>query len=196
MTYHLVHSDRATLLASDTPVIKRAERADFADAVSLLQVAGAIRDTALAEAERARAAGHAEGLAEARSGMDVLLADQIAGFAEAIERREEARRADIAQAAFAAVQTILGELEDETIVPRMVERTLARLPDDGPVAIQTAPAMAERLAETFAAFDHVTIAANPDLQATDCVLRTRDGQVIASLSVQLDTLARRWGVEP
>ncbi len=56
MTFHLVHADDHALLASDTAVIKRAQRVDFTDAVALLQASAAIRDRASAEAESARAA--------------------------------------------------------------------------------------------------------------------------------------------
>ncbi len=194
MTYHLVHSDRNTLLASDRAVIKRAERVDFADAVALLHAAAAIREQAQADASAARLAGHAEGLAEARAEADAHVAEQIAAFAEAVEQQEQARRADIAEAAHAAVRAIIGELDDEAILPRMVERTLARLPAEGPVSVSVAPAMAECLAARLGDLSHVAIVAEPALGPTDCVMRTSAGQVIASLSVQLDALAKRWGV--
>jgi flagellar biosynthesis/type III secretory pathway protein FliH len=194
MTYHLVHSDRNTLLASDRTVIKRAERVDFADAVALLHAAAAIREQAQADASAARLAGHAEGLAEARAEADAHVAEQIAAFAEAVEQQEQARRADIAEAAHAAVRAIIGELDDETLLPRMVERTLARLPAEGPVSVSVAPAMAECLAARLGDLSHVAIVAEPALGPTDCVMRTSAGQVIASLSVQLDALAKRWGV--
>jgi flagellar biosynthesis/type III secretory pathway protein FliH len=38
------------------------------------------------------------------------------------------------------------------------------------------------------------IAEDPSLGSGDCVVRTSAGQVIASLSVQLESLAKRWGV--
>lgn len=194
MTFHLVHTDGATLLSSDTAVIKRAERADFVDAAALLRAAAAIRDEASAAAEAARRDGRAEGLAEAREAVEAALAEQIASFAEAIQRHEESRRADIAAAALAAVHAIIGGLDDETLVTGIVERTLARLPADGPITVQLAPAMAEGLAARLVDLSHVAVVANPALGPTDCVLRTSAGQVIAGLSVQLDALAKRWGV--
>jgi flagellar biosynthesis/type III secretory pathway protein FliH len=194
MSFHLVHSDDRTLLASGTAVIKRAQRVDFADSVALLQASAAIRDRASADAESARAAGRAEGLAEARAAADAHIAEQLAGFAAAIEQQEETRRAAVAEAAHAAVRAIVGEIEDETLVPLMVERTLARLPGEGPVTISVAPEMADRLAARFAELSHVTVIADPMLGPTDCQLRTSAGQVIASLSVQLDALAKRWGI--
>jgi flagellar biosynthesis/type III secretory pathway protein FliH len=194
MTYHLVHADQNTLLASDRAVIKHAERIDFADAVALLHAAAAIREKTQADAKAVRSAGHAEGLAEARAAADDHVAEQISQFARALEQHEQARRSDIAEAAHAAVRAIIGELDDATILPRMVERTLARLPAEGPVSVAVAPAMAARLAERLAGMSHVAIVAEPALAPTDCVMRTSAGQVIASLSVQLDALAKRWGV--
>lgn len=194
MTFHLVHADAGTLLSSDTPVIKREQRTDFIDAAALLQAAAAIRDEASAAAEAARLAGRAEGLAEARATIEAGFAEQVAGFAAALDAHEQARRADIATAACAAVRTIIGTLDDETIVTRIVERTLARLPAEGPVAIQVAPEMAARLEQHLAELAHVAVSADPALGATDCIVRTSAGQVIASLSVQLGALAQRWGV--
>lgn len=196
MTFHLVHADANGLLASDRAVIKRAERIDFTDAAALLEAASAIRDRASAEAEQARAAGRAEGLAEAKVEIETRIAEQVAGFAAAVERHAEARRADVAEAAYAAVRAIVGELDDEFLLARIVDRTLARLPTEGPVAIAVAPAMATRLGVHIAALSHVTIAGDPALGSTECHLRTSAGQVIASLDVQLDSLARRWGVAP
>jgi flagellar biosynthesis/type III secretory pathway protein FliH len=194
MTFHLVHADGAALLASDTAVIKRDQRVDFADAAALLQAASAIRDQASAVAEAARIEARAEGLAEARATVEAALAEQIAGFAEAIEQHEAARRSEIAAAALAAVRAIVGSLDDETLVTGIVERTLARLPAEGPITVQLAPSMADGLAARLADRSHVTVVADPALGPTDCVLRTSAGQVIASLSVQLAALAKRWGV--
>ncbi|MBO9623389.1 MAG: hypothetical protein J7500_11830 [Sphingomonas sp.] len=194
MTFHLIHTDGATLLGSDTPVIKCAERSDFRNAIALFQAAAAIRDQASAAVEAARLNARAEGLAEARAAVDAAFTEQIATFAEAIERHEIARRADIAAAALAAVHAILGTLEDETLIAGIVERTLARFPAEGLVTVQVAPATAEPLAAGLAGLSHVVVAADPALGSTDCVLRTSAGQVIASLSVQLDALAKRWGL--
>lgn len=194
MTFHLVHSDTNVLLTSDRAVIKRDERVAFTDAVALLHAATAIRTRTAAEADAARAEGRAEGLAEARAQAEAELAARIVDFAAAIDRHEAARRGEVADAAYAAVRAILGELDDEALVTRMAARTLDRLPDSGPVTVLVAPEMAAQLRERLAALEHVAVAEDAGLGATDCVLRTPAGQVIAGLSTQLDALARRWGV--
>lgn len=195
MSFHLVHADAATLLASDRPVVKRAERVDFTDAVDLLRAAAAIREQALAETEAARREGHRQGFEAARGQAEEHLADRIAAFAAAIDRYEDARRGDIAAAAHAAVRAIVGELDDADLVPRVVERTLARLSGEGPVTVLVAPGLADPVAARLDGLAHVTVAADPGLDALDCVVRTSAGQVIASLSVQLDALAKRWGLD-
>ena len=183
MSFHLVHADAATLLGSDRAVIKRAERVDFADAVDVLRAAAAIREQALAEAEAARREGHRQGFEAARGQAEDHLADRIAEFAAAIDRYEDARRGDIAAAAHAAVRAIV------------VERTLARLAGEGPVTVLVASTLADPVAARLDGLAHVTVAADPGLDALDCVVRTSAGQVIASLSVQLDALAKRWGLD-
>lgn len=195
MSFHLVHADMALLVASDRPVIKRAERIDFTDAMDLLRAAAAIRDQAQDAAETARRTGYREGLDEARAGTDAHLAAQVAGFAAALDAHEQTRRQDIAEAAYAAVRAILGELDDAELLPRIVERTLAQLPGDEPVTVLVAPALAQQVSVRTGALTHVAVEADPEMGPHDCVVRTHAGQVIASLSVQLDALAKRWGID-
>ncbi|PVX28370.1 FliH/SctL family protein [Sphingomonas pokkalii] len=194
MTYHLVHADGASLLFSERAVIKREERQPFIDAVALLGAVRAAQADAVAQAAAARDAAYATALAGARGEIDDLLAREIAAFAAAIEANEQARRAEIAEAALAAVHAVLGSLDDAVLVPALVERALDRLQPQGVVMVAVAPDMAERVAARLAATADVTILPDPALGARDCVIRTEQGQVIASLSVQLETLAKRWGV--
>jgi flagellar biosynthesis/type III secretory pathway protein FliH len=77
---------------------------------------------------------------------------------------------------------------------RVVDRTLARLDTETPVTIDVAPALAGDLRAHLAALTHVSITQNPDLGPTDCHIMTASGRIIASLSVQFDALAARWGL--
>lgn len=194
MTYHLVHADDAALLFSERAVIKREERQSFADAITLL---GAVREAhakAVQAAELARDEAYGTALSGARAEIDDLLAREIAQFAAAIEAQEQARRSEIAEAALAAVHAVLGELDDATLVPALVARALDRLQPQGAVIVAVAPDLAEKVGVRLAALPEVTILPDPALGAHDCAIRTEQGQVIASLSVQLETLAKRWGV--
>jgi flagellar biosynthesis/type III secretory pathway protein FliH len=190
---YLAHSDGHSLLGSDSPIIKRSQRADFTDAASLLQAASAIRDRAETDTAAARSRGHAEGLAEAKATARTMVAEELTAFAAAVDGYARARRDDVAEAAYAAVRAIIGEIDDKDLVGRLVDRTLARLPGNGPIAVTVAPEMLDLLAGRLTS-DQVTVIADPTLGATGCHVRTSDGQVIASLSIQLDALAKRWGV--
>jgi flagellar biosynthesis/type III secretory pathway protein FliH len=194
MTYHLVHADDAALLFSERAVIKREERRSFVDAVALL---GAVREAqarAVQAANDSREAAYATALDGARTEIENLLAGEIARFSAAIDLQEHARRAEIADAALAAVHAVLGELDDATLVPALVARALDRLQPQGAVIVAVAPDMAEKVAARLDNLTEVTILPDPALGAHDCAIRTEQGQVIASLSVQLETLAKRWGV--
>lgn len=194
MSYHLVHADDAALLFSERAVIKRSERQPFSDAVTLL---GAVREAqarAVQAVDAARDEAYSTALDGARTAIDDLLAREIAQFAAAIEAEEQARRGEIAEAALAAVHAVLGELDDATLVPALVARALDRLQPQGAVIVAVAPDMAEKVAARLAALTEVSILPDPALSAHDCAIRTEQGQVIASLSVQLETLAKRWGV--
>ncbi|WP_084581888.1 FliH/SctL family protein [Sphingomonas azotifigens] len=194
MTYHLVHADDAALLFSERAVIKREERQSFADAVALL---GAVREAqarAVQAANDAREEAYSTALHGARADIEELLAREIAQFSKAIDLQEQACRAEIADAALAAVHAVLGELDDATLVPALVARALDRLQPQGAVIVAVAPEMADKVAARLVDLAEVTILPDPALGAHDCAIRTEQGQVIASLSVQLETLAKRWGV--
>jgi flagellar biosynthesis/type III secretory pathway protein FliH len=194
MTYHLVHADDASLLFSERAVIKREERQSFSDAVALLGAVGEAQAQAVQAANDSREAAYATALDGARAEIEDLLASEIARFSAAIDLQEHVRRAEIADAALAAVHAVLGELDDATLVPALVARALDRLQPQGAVIVAVAPDMAEKVAARLDNLTEVTILPDPALGAHDCAIRTEQGQVIASLSVQLETLAKRWGV--
>ncbi|GAA0745346.1 FliH/SctL family protein [Sphingomonas trueperi] len=194
MTYHLVQADDSALLFSERAVIKRGERQSFAAAVALL---GAVREAqarAVQAANAAREEAYSTALDGARAEIDSLLAGEIARFSRAIDLEEQTRRAEIAEAALAAVRAVLGELDNATLVPALVARALDRLQPQGAVIVAVAPDLADKVAERLEALTEVSILPDPALGAHDCAIRTEQGQVIASLSVQLETLAKRWGV--
>ncbi len=194
MTYHLVHADDAALLFSERAVIKRDERQSFTDAVALLGAVRAAQASAVQAAEAAREAAYGTALAAARSEINDLLVQEIAQFAASIDAQEQARRTEIAEAALAAVRAVLGELDDAALMPALVARALDRLQPQGAVIVAVAPHMAEKVVGRLTGLAEVTVVPDPALGVPDCVIRTQQGQVIASLSVQLETLAKRWGV--
>ena len=84
---------------------------------------------------------------------------------------------------------------DETdVMQRIVDRTMARLDGDKPVTIEVAPALVKALAKHAVDLAHITVTENPDFGPTDCRILSARGQIVASLSVQFDALAARWGL--
>ena len=194
MTFHLAYASDAALLSSDRAVIKRDDRAAFGDALTLLRETTLIRDKAQHEATSARDAARTEGLAQARDTADQAITNGLADIARAIEAHAETRRADIAEAALAAARAIIGDMDDSVVLQRIVDRTIARLDGDKPMTIEVAPDMVDDLAAHLADLNHLTIAANPEFGPTDCRILAPSGQIVASLSVQFDALAARWGL--
>ncbi len=194
MTFHLAYADDHVLLTSKRPVIKRRDTHAFDDALSLLQEATMIRDRARDAAETARAEARREGLAEARAAANDAVRTGLADITAAIEAHAEARRADIAEAAFAAARAIVGDLDDVDAMQRIVDRTIARLDTDMPVVVEVAAALAPALSAQIAKLANVSVTANADFAPTDCRISTATGRTVASLSVQFDALAARWGL--
>jgi flagellar biosynthesis/type III secretory pathway protein FliH len=194
MIFHLAHADDHALLTSDRAVIKRRDRVPFNDALTLLRETTAIRDQARDEADRARNSARLEGLTEARLAAHETVATALADIATAIDTHAETRRADIAEAAFAAARAIIGEIDDTEVMQRIVDRTIARLDGDKPVTIEVAPALVVALTKHAANLAHVAVTENPDFGPTECRIHSAQGQIVASLSIQFDALAARWGL--
>jgi flagellar biosynthesis/type III secretory pathway protein FliH len=195
LTFHLAHADGTTLLTSDRAVIKRRVRVAFGDALTLLRETTTLCDKARADADSAREAARREGLDEARLAAHEAVATGLADITTAIDAHAEARRADIADAAFAAARAIIGEMDDTDVMQRIVDRTLARLDGDKPVTIEVAPALVDALTRHTDGLTRVTVSENPDFAPTDCRIHSAQGQIVASLSVQFDALAARWGLK-
>jgi flagellar biosynthesis/type III secretory pathway protein FliH len=194
VSFHLAYADDGALLDISRPVVKAHERIAFAEAIGVLTETKLRRDRALADAEAALNDGRRAGLEEAKAEARQAIAAGLANIANDIDAHAESRRADIAEAAFAAARAIVGELEVSETMRRVVDRTLARLDTETPIIIDVAPAMAADLRSHVAALTHVSITENPDLGPTDCHVITASGRIIASLSVQFDALAARWGL--
>jgi flagellar biosynthesis/type III secretory pathway protein FliH len=194
MTLHLAHADDHALLTSDRAVVKRRDRVPFNDALTLLREITALRDQARAEADTARDTARREGLIEARLAAHESVANGLAEITTAINDHAETRRADIAEAAFAAARAIIGDLDETDVMQRIVDRTLARLDGDKPVAIEVAPALVAALTKHTAHLAHVTVTENAGFAPTDCRIHSAQGQIVASLSIQFDALAARWGL--
>lgn len=194
MSLYLAYARDGALLGSGRPVIKRAERQQFADAAALLDQLVRMREDAAGEIAAARDAARADGFAEGRAAAQAMVEDALDALTVAIDGHVAAWRADVADAAFAAARAIVGDLGDEEALTRIVDRSLQRIGRDKPVTIEVAPEMADRLTARLGEGGGVTVRALDGFGPTDCRIATGDGQTIASLSVQFDALAARWGI--
>ncbi len=183
-------NDRPVVTATN-PLIKKHELYHFEDAVALLTAAEAARNQVDITAKAVREEGYAAAHAEASDAFASTLTEQLRSFSASLEQFEEQRRTDIANAAFAAVQMIIGEIPDTDIIRGLVNKTLERLGDQDIIAVHLAPATAHNMG---ALAKDCQIIADPDLGPFDCHVLTAQSRIVASLSVQLDTLAGRWGV--
>lgn len=192
MSYFLLSDGKASMAGSTTPLIKKAERQAFVDAAALLRRANGIAADTDAGNEAARQEavreGYAEGLAAAEAETDRALH----GFTDAIARIEEHHSAQVAEAAYAATVAVIGELEDQALVARLVAQVLAKQKEASGLAVHVAPELQLRLAGLFG---DLPVLANPELGPADCHVMTANGRIIASLPVQLAVLRERWGLQ-
>ncbi len=180
----------AQAVISDSALIKRSERQDYETSAALLSAASQIRDDCANAAALARSEAYADATEAARAEFTHSLNTQLQNFAVDLERDKEARRNDIADAAFAAIKAILGEIGNAEMMQAMVAKTLSNLEKQEVLAVHVSPAIFAAIAP----INGIEIIPDPAFGPYDCRVVTAEGRIIASLSVQLDTIAKRWGV--
>jgi flagellar biosynthesis/type III secretory pathway protein FliH len=194
VTFHLIHADDATLLSSERAIIKRGDRAEIFAAADALRSARDIRAKAKADSEMLREQARAEGLAEADTTVRAMMTEAIGELAETVDQHLAARRREIAEAAYAATRAIIGELDDTELVQRLVDRALKQIDGKAPLTIEVAAALRDAVAVHLAGNDHVQVVAGQGFHLTDCRIMSGKGIIVASLSVQIEALAARWGI--
>lgn len=192
MTYRLYHSGAASALFGPSPLLPRHEGKALRDAAELLDHA---RATA-AEADAVRAGGFAEGKAEAcrlvLEERDRTLAELIAPIAEQVAEAQAALHDDLATLALEAVRRIIGTLPDEVLLAGIARQAVTALPLDEIDRIAVPPATHAAVAARLDGDRAQLVMADADLAPGECVIHTRSGKVIASVSLQLERLAERW----
>ncbi|KHL25225.1 hypothetical protein PK98_00150 [Croceibacterium mercuriale] len=193
MTYRLYHSGAASALFGPTPLIRRDEARMIREAAALLDHARSVA----AEAEAARAegfaAGRQEGLRLVLEERDRTLADLIVPVARQVEQAQAALHDDIATLALEAIRRMIGALPDGDLLAGLARQAVAALPLDEVDRIAVPPASHLAVGERLGAPWAQLIVADAQLAPGDCVIHTRSGKVVASVSLQLERLAERWG---
>jgi flagellar biosynthesis/type III secretory pathway protein FliH len=196
MSFTVFHDLGGPAIATPRRVIKAADRQSFADAIDMLQSVRALKDEVEADIAVRSATAAEEGRQSGYAAVTDIVSNAIKDFAIQIAAFEAERREEIASAAYAAVRAIIGDLDGEALARGLVTASLARIEGEAPLVLELSATMAERIAPDFADRSNLTIRANEMLGAHDCHLLSAQGRIIADLNVQLDTLAKRWGVEP
>lgn len=192
MSFHLIEG---TPIASQSPLIKARDVPAFTAAAALLHEARRIAADAEAADAEARRAGYDAGLAEGLAEAGRLIAAEAGKFTEAIEAIRKDYTAHIAEAAYAATVAIIGELDDAETVSRIVALQLARQDESANLQLILSPSVHAELTAKLGENSAVTILADPALAPTDCHVISGQGRIIASLSLQLQMLRERWGLD-
>jgi flagellar biosynthesis/type III secretory pathway protein FliH len=161
----------------------------------LLREAKRIAAEAEAADTEARRRGYDAGLAQGLAEAERLVAAEAGKFADAIEAIRVEYAAHVADAAFAATTAIIGELNDEDIVARIVALQLARQDENASLQLIVSPSVHAQLQAKLETISGMTILSDPALAPTDCHVMNGQGRIIASLSLQLQMLRERWGLE-
>lgn len=188
--YSVLTLGGAQAVISDSALIKRSERQDYETAAALLSAASKIRADSANAATLAHSEAYADAAEAARAEFTHSLNTQLQNFSVDLERDKEARRTDIADAAFAAIKAILGEIGNAEMMQAMVAKTLSNLEKQEVLSVHVSPVISAAIAP----LNGIEIISDPAFGPYDCRVVTAESRIIASLSVQLDTIAKRWGI--
>jgi flagellar biosynthesis/type III secretory pathway protein FliH len=193
MSYFLLNIGQQTL-ASNSPLIKAEERADFSNAAKLLGTIEQLRtqtDSAYSDAQKQ---GYADGLAVGIEAVKAEFRAEIEQFAKAISSAEATRHEQIAAAAIAGAQAIVGAIDQTEAMRGIINQVLKRVDKDQAVTVHIHADHASALQENGEFPSNITLVSNPSLGQTDCEILSANGKIIANMELQLAGLAQRWGV--
>ncbi|HEY8878605.1 MAG TPA: FliH/SctL family protein [Roseateles sp.] len=195
-------------IASDRRVLRAAEVPPLQDAQQLLNALRELLEQEQARVDAACEAARAEGLrqgllqAEARSRAQV--ADELARLARAQDDDRRRQQQAVAGLALEVFQKLLGELPADERLARLAAQAARELLPARTWRLQVHPSQVAALRCSLQSVDpddkaglaNAEIASDADLAVGDCRLVTEFGTADASLSTQVERLARTWGVKP
>jgi flagellar biosynthesis/type III secretory pathway protein FliH len=195
MSFFLFLDGNTPAIGTKSPIIKSRDINYISQTISILSEVRALQSAHLEDIAAARNAaqvqGYRDGIVKAEAQIESLLTSLVASF----DDLSSARRDDIATAAFAAVRAIVGALDDETKLKGIVETSLARINSEGPITVEVATNLAERIAIALGDRANITVTGSHELSPYGCRIHSANGRIVADLGIQLDALAGRWGVE-
>ncbi len=194
MSFTLFLDGETPAIAARSPVIKAQDRVQFTEIVALLEEARSLRakaaDDYQSAKDRAAEQGFSEGMQAAKSQIEATIAELTARF----DAFSEERRNDVAQAAYAAVQAIIGDMPDTAKMQGLVNASLSRIDGEAPVTIEVHPDWQESISGHVSGLRHITVKANDAMVPLGLNILSGQGKIVADLDLQMGALATRWGV--
>jgi flagellar biosynthesis/type III secretory pathway protein FliH len=196
MSYHLYGSPATLAIGKQGAIVKSADREEFSTALDLRKALLQMQQDATERAAILQSEAQARGFAEGRGAVDAHISQAIADLNGRITEFEAQVQDQIASAALAATRAIIGQIPSDQVLTGIVQEAVGRLEqqNENVLQIEVAPAMLTQVMTHLNAQTGAKLVANPALSDQDCVVVTAAGRLVASLDVQLDSLAKRWGI--
>jgi flagellar biosynthesis/type III secretory pathway protein FliH len=195
MSFYLFLDPRTPAVATQSPLIKARDFKAFTQIVDMLSEVRLLKASSSEDITAARNAAQVEGYRNGIAKAEAQIEAMLTTLATSFDDMSSARRDDIASAAYAAVRAIIGSVGDEALLKGLVETSLTRINSEGPVTVEVATGMAERIAATTRDRPHIIVKGSEELGPHDCRIQSPQGRIVADLGIQLEALAARWGVE-
>ncbi|HEY0682015.1 MAG TPA: type III secretion system stator protein SctL [Steroidobacter sp.] len=193
----LLSIDRASLMAGRGCVVKADEFTTLVEARETLRLARRaaeeLRANLESEIEQARRRGYEAGLREARA----ELSAQIAETKAQLEHSFVSLEGRIVQTVLKAVQQILANTNDRTLLEPLIRRVLAQANSDTPLRLRVsaeqfdaANEAVSSLLKEFPQVEWIDVAKDPNASRGTCVLESEFGVIDGSIDTQLAALRR------
>lgn len=184
--------------ASGSRVIRARDYSALLEGNALLEAAreraAAMEARAALDAEARREEGYRDGVMEGRMEQAEKMMETALQAVEYIEGMEET----LVRVVGAAVRKIIGELDDDDRIVRIVRAALVTVRSQQRVLIRVAPSDEPAVREALAAMlrsapggvSFLDVSADPRMSPGDCILESELGVVDAGLETQLGALER------
>ncbi|MEM7475299.1 MAG: HrpE/YscL family type III secretion apparatus protein [Planctomycetota bacterium] len=182
----------AETIASSSSVIRAEDYQAFLQAKAILESARAEADSILEAAKRdalqLKEEGYQEGLAAAQSEMAEHVVASVSRSVEYLGVMESR----IIQVVIKALRKIIGEIDDEELVLRVVNRALSVARDQAKIKLRVCPAETElvqskvdELCRQYPVVRFLDVVCDSKLTPGSCILESEMGVVDASVEVQI-----------
>ncbi|CAM2065484.1 HrpE/YscL family type III secretion apparatus protein [Sulfidibacter corallicola] len=176
-------------------IIKAAEYQAFTEAHALIEAARHEADRIVGEArvvyEQEKKRGYEDGLEEGKMNLSLQMMDTITQTVNYFAKIEE----EITNTVILAVKKILGEIDDQELILRIVRSVLAVARNQKQVTLRVSPQQVEtvktnltKIMADFPSINFIDVVADGRLGEGGCLLESEIGVVDASLDVQLKAI--------